>query len=77
MGLVVLSGGVFRQPDQVGIEAVRRTVRTDPVLRGLLEHCPMAVDDGFALAPAGLLAARGRIKAARTVLDAAIAPDAG
>jgi hypothetical protein len=52
-------------------------VRTDPVLRGLLEHCPMAVDDGFALAPAGLLAARGRIKAARTVLDAAIAPDAG
>ncbi|HEY2098661.1 MAG: hypothetical protein QOI50_7055 [Pseudonocardiales bacterium] len=77
IGLVVLSGGVFRQPDQVGMEAVRRTVRTDPVLRGLLEHCPMAVDDGFALAPAGLLAARGRIKAARTVLDAAIAPDAG
>ena len=68
---------MFRQPDQNGMEAVRRTLRTDPVLRGLLEHCPMAVDDGFALAPAGLLASRGRSKAARTVLDAAIAPDAG
>jgi uncharacterized protein (TIGR01319 family) len=77
VGLVVLTGGVFRQPDQNGMEAVRRTLRTDPVLRGLLEHCPMAVDDGFALAPAGLLASRGRTKAARTVLDAAIAPDAG
>jgi len=77
VGLVVLTGGVFRQPDQNGMEAVRRTLRTDPVLRGLLEHCPMAVDDGFALAPAGLLASRGRSKAARTVLDAAIAPDAG
>jgi len=77
LGLVVLTGGVFRQPDQAGMEAVRRTMRSDPVLRGLLEHCPMAVDDGFALAPAGLLAARGRVKAARTVLDAAIAPDTG
>jgi len=77
VGLVVLTGGVFRQPDQDGMEAVRRTLRADPMLRELLATCPMAVDDGFALAPAGLLAARGRTKAARTVLDAAIAPDAG
>jgi uncharacterized protein (TIGR01319 family) len=77
LGLLVLSGGVFRQPDHGAMEALRRTLRTDPVLRELLEHCPIAVDDGFALAPAGLLAARGRTRAAHTVLDAAIAPDAG
>jgi uncharacterized protein (TIGR01319 family) len=77
LGLLVLTGGVFRQPNQVGVEALRRTLRTDPVLRELLESCPMAVDDGFALAPAGLLAARGHTDAAHTVLDAAIAPDSG
>jgi uncharacterized protein (TIGR01319 family) len=74
IGLVVLTGGVFRQPEPDAMEAVRRTLRTDPVLRGPLGECPMAVDDGFALAPAGLLAARGHAKVARTVLDAAIAP---
>jgi ADP-dependent NAD(P)H-hydrate dehydratase / NAD(P)H-hydrate epimerase len=77
IGLVVLTGGVFRQPEPDAMEAVRRTLRTDPVLRGPLGECPMAVDDGFALAPAGLLAARGHTKVARTVLDAAIAPHPG
>ena len=77
LGLLVLTGGVFRQPEQGSMEALRRTLRTDPVLRELLESCPMAVDDGFALAPAGLLAARGHTDAAHTVLDAAIAPDSG
>jgi ADP-dependent NAD(P)H-hydrate dehydratase / NAD(P)H-hydrate epimerase len=75
VGLVVLTGGVFRQPEPDGLAAVRLTLRSDEGLRGLLEHTPVAVDDGFALAPAGLLASRGRAAAARTVLDAAIAPD--
>jgi hypothetical protein len=77
IGLVVLTGGVFRQPEPEAMEAVRRTLRTDPVLREPLAGCAMAVDDGYALAPAGLLAARGHAKVARTVLDAAIAPNAG
>lgn len=75
VGLVVLTGGVFRQPDQAGLAAVRMTLRCDEGLRGMIGDAPVAVDDGYALAPAGLLAARGRAKAARTVLDAAIAPD--
>lgn len=77
IGLVVLTGGVFRQPDHGELAAVRSTLRSDLVLRELLEHCPIAVDDGFALAPAGLLAQAGRVAAARTVLDAAIAPNRG
>jgi hypothetical protein len=77
VGLVVLTGGVFRQPDADGLEAVRLTLRTDPVLGPVLGGCPMAVDDGFALAPAGLLAAHGRPESARTVLEMAIAPDSG
>jgi uncharacterized protein (TIGR01319 family) len=75
VGLVVLTGGVFRQPDSAGLAAVRDTLRGDTVLRGVLEDCPIAVDDGFALAPAGLLAAAGHTETARMVLDTAIAPD--
>ncbi|WP_037068143.1 glutamate mutase L [Pseudonocardia acaciae] len=75
VGLVLLTGGVFRQPDQAGLAAIRMTLRCDEGLRGMIGDAPVAVDDGYALAPAGLLAARGRAKAARTVLDAAIAPD--
>jgi uncharacterized protein (TIGR01319 family) len=74
VGLVVLTGGVFRQPDSAGLAAVRDTLRGDEVLRELLGSTPVAVDDGFALAPAGLLAAAGHARAARTVLDTAIAP---
>lgn len=74
IGLVVLTGGVFRQPDESGLAALRSTLRRDTSLCRLLENCPIAIDDGYALAPAGLLAMRGRIKEARTVLDAAIAP---
>jgi hypothetical protein len=77
IGLVVLTGGVFRQPEHEAMESVRRTLRSDPVLRGPLGGCAMAMDDGFALAPAGLLASRGHTKVARTVLDAAIAPNTG
>jgi hypothetical protein len=77
LGLVVFTGGVFRQPDQAGLASVRATLRCDEQLCTLLAGCPIAADDGFALAPAGLLALRGRLAEARTVLDAAIAPDAG
>lgn len=74
VGLVVLTGGVFRQPDSAGLGAVRDTLRADDELRELLGSCPVAVDDGFALAPAGLLAAAGHAESARVVLDTAIAP---
>jgi uncharacterized protein (TIGR01319 family) len=77
VGLVVLTGGVFRQPDSAGLVAIRDTLRADSVLRELLEGCPVAMDDGYALAPAGLLVAAGRPEAARVVLDTAIAPDVG
>jgi uncharacterized protein (TIGR01319 family) len=77
IGLVVLTGGVFRQPDSGGLAAIRDTLRADAVLRELLEGCPVAMDDGYALAPAGLLVEAGRPEAARVVLDAAIAPDVG
>jgi ADP-dependent NAD(P)H-hydrate dehydratase / NAD(P)H-hydrate epimerase len=75
IGLVVLTGGVFRQPEPSGLAAVRLTLGGDAGLRGVLADTPVAVDDGFALAPAGLLAERGRAGAALAVLDAAIAPD--
>jgi uncharacterized protein (TIGR01319 family) len=77
LGLVVLTGGVFRQPDSAGLAAIRATLRADDVLRELLVGCPVALDDGFALAPAGLLVAAGRTDVARTVLDTALAPDGG
>jgi uncharacterized protein (TIGR01319 family) len=77
VGLVVLTGGVFRQPDSGGLAAIRDTLRADTVLRELLEGCPVAMDDGYALAPAGLLVAAGRPDAARVVLETAIAPDVG
>jgi uncharacterized protein (TIGR01319 family) len=77
VGLVVLTGGVFRQPDDRPLDRLRVAMRRDELLGPLLSDCPVAVDDGFALAPAGLLVARGRRELARTVLDAAIAPDTG
>jgi uncharacterized protein (TIGR01319 family) len=77
VGLLVLTGGVFRQPGRDGMAAVRSTLRNDVMLSTLLRGCPIAVDDGFALAPAGLLALAGRTDAARLVLDAAIAADPG
>jgi uncharacterized protein (TIGR01319 family) len=77
IGLLVLTGGVFRQPERDGMGALRSTLRSDVMLSTLLRGCPIAVDDGFALAPAGLLALAGRTDAARLVLDAAIAADPG
>jgi uncharacterized protein (TIGR01319 family) len=69
LGLVVLSGGVFRQRDRAsGLAAVVSTLRTDPVLAPALADVPVVVDADFAVAPAGLLAARGRSTAAEALL---------
>ena len=67
--LVVLSGGVFRQRDRSGgLAAVVATLRADPVLAPALADVPVVVDADFAVAPAGLLAARGRTTAAEALL---------
>jgi uncharacterized protein (TIGR01319 family) len=68
VGLVVLSGGVFRQRDSAGIGAVVGTLQQDPLLAPLLASASVLVDADFALAPAGLLAAHDRCAAAETLL---------
>ncbi|MHA6792915.1 glutamate mutase L [Pseudonocardia bannensis] len=68
VGLLVLSGGVFRQRDPDGLGAVIATVRADPVLAPLLAGVPVVVDADFAVAPAGLLAAHDRTAAAEALL---------
>jgi uncharacterized protein (TIGR01319 family) len=69
LGLVVLSGGVFRQRDRAGgLAVVVSTLRTDPVLAPALADVPVLVDADFAVPPAGLLAARGRTIAAEALL---------
>ncbi|WP_156819564.1 hypothetical protein [Pseudonocardia sp. HH130630-07] len=68
VGLVVLTGGVFRQRDAAGLAAVAATVRRDPVLLGVLAQVEVRVDSESVLAPAGLLASHGRHAAARSVL---------
>jgi uncharacterized protein (TIGR01319 family) len=68
VGLLVLTGGVFRRPDASGLAAVVATVRNDVVLAPLLAKARVAVDADFAVTPAGLLAAAGRTDAARSLL---------
>ncbi|WP_181782087.1 glutamate mutase L, partial [Pseudonocardia pini] len=68
VGLVVLSGGVFRQRDPAGIAALVGTLRGDPVLAPVLAGSSVLVDADFALAPAGLLAAHERGDAAEALL---------
>jgi ADP-dependent NAD(P)H-hydrate dehydratase / NAD(P)H-hydrate epimerase len=69
VGLIVLSGGVFRQRDQSsGLAAVVATLRADPVLSPVLADVPVVVDADFAVVPAGLLAARGRTAVAEALL---------
>jgi ADP-dependent NAD(P)H-hydrate dehydratase / NAD(P)H-hydrate epimerase len=68
IGLLVLTGGVFRRPDANGLAAVVATVRNDLVLAPLLAKARVAVDADFAVTPAGLLAAAGRTDAARSLL---------
>jgi ADP-dependent NAD(P)H-hydrate dehydratase / NAD(P)H-hydrate epimerase len=68
VGLLVLIGGVFRRPDANGLAAMVATLRADPVLAPLLAKAQVALDADFALTPAGLLAAAGRTRAARSLL---------
>jgi len=68
VGLLVLTGGVFRRPDANGLAAVVATVCNDTALAPLLAQARVAVDADFAVAPAGLLAAAGRTTAARSLL---------
>ncbi|MCO1654716.1 glutamate mutase L [Pseudonocardia humida] len=69
LGLVVLSGGVFRQRERPGaLAAVVSTVQADPVLAEALREVPVVVDADFTVAPAGLLAAHGRGAAAEALL---------
>jgi ADP-dependent NAD(P)H-hydrate dehydratase / NAD(P)H-hydrate epimerase len=68
VGLLVLTGGVFRRPDPKGLAAVVATVRSDTVLAPLLVGARVAVDTDFAITPAGLLAAAGHTAAARSLL---------
>jgi ADP-dependent NAD(P)H-hydrate dehydratase / NAD(P)H-hydrate epimerase len=68
VGLLVLTGGVFRRPDANGLSAVVATLRADDVLAPLLAEARVAVDADFAVTPAGLLAAAGHTDAARTLL---------
>ncbi|WP_232665132.1 glutamate mutase L [Pseudonocardia sp. TRM90224] len=69
IGLVVLSGGVFRQRDPWGgLAAVESTLRSDPVLAPVLDGVRMVIDADFTVPPAGLLAAHGRGAAAESLL---------
>ncbi|MGI5125655.1 glutamate mutase L [Pseudonocardia sp. CA-107938] len=68
VGLVVLTGGVFRQRAAAGLTAVERTLRADSELAPAFGDAPVAVDADFAVAPAGLLAANGRADAAASLL---------
>jgi ADP-dependent NAD(P)H-hydrate dehydratase / NAD(P)H-hydrate epimerase len=68
VGLVVLSGGVFRQRDAAGLAALVSTLQGDPVLAPALGSASVLVDADFAVAPAGLLAAHDRVAAAESLL---------
>jgi uncharacterized protein (TIGR01319 family) len=66
-GIVVLSGGVFRRRGP-GPASVVATLRADCELAAVLDGAEVLVDSDFTVAPAGLLAARGRTAAAEALL---------
>lgn len=66
VGLLVLSGGVFRHAEST--EDVERVLRADPVLRPILRNAAATVDRDYVLAPAGLLAEAGHAAAADRLL---------
>ncbi|GEL16947.1 glutamate mutase L [Pseudonocardia asaccharolytica] len=68
LGLVVLTGGVFRQRDPDRLAALIATLRADSVLAPVLGTVPVVVDTDFTVAPAGLLAEDGRTAAAEALL---------
>ena len=69
IGLLVLTGGVFRRPGAHALAAVVATLRADVELTGLLAKAQVAVDADFAVAPAGMLVAAGHDAAARVLLQ--------
>ena len=69
VGLLVLTGGVFRRPDTHALAAVVATLRADVELAPLLAKAQVALDADFAVAPAGMLAAAGHRGAARGLLQ--------
>jgi uncharacterized protein (TIGR01319 family) len=69
VGLLVLTGGVFRRPDAQALAAVVATLRVDVELAAVLAKAQVALDADFAVAPAGMLAAAGHEEAARVLLE--------
>jgi uncharacterized protein (TIGR01319 family) len=69
VGLLVLTGGVFRRPDAQALAAVVATLRADVELVALLAKAQVAVDADFVVTPAGMLAAAGHDEAARSLLQ--------
>ncbi|MCO1580169.1 glutamate mutase L [Crossiella sp. SN42] len=72
VGLLVLSGGVFRHAEPARVEAVVTALRADPVLRPVLRNARAVVDQRYVLAPAGLLAEAGHGAAGRKLLTGAL-----
>ncbi|MFC5995556.1 glutamate mutase L [Pseudonocardia hispaniensis] len=68
IGLVVFTGGVFRQRDPAGLAALIATLRADSMLAPVLADSRVVVDADFTVAPAGLLAEDGRGEAAEALL---------
>lgn len=68
-GVVVLSGGVFRQREREALRSVVSTLRSDPVLAPVLADARVVVDNDVVLAAAGLLAAHDREVAAEALLQ--------
>ena len=58
-GLLILSGGVFRHAQPEQLSTVEDVLRADPVLRPVLRHARLQVDQNYVLAPAGLLSDAG------------------
>lgn len=69
VGLLVLTGGVFRRPEAGGLAALVATLRGDTVLAPLLAKARVALDTDFTVTPAGLLATAGRRAAAHALLQ--------
>jgi hypothetical protein len=69
VGLLVLTGGVFRRPDAHALAAVVATLQGDVELAPLLAKARVAVDADFVVTPAGMLAAAGYEQAARSLLE--------
>ncbi|GAA2810575.1 glutamate mutase L [Crossiella cryophila] len=72
IGLLVLSGGVFRHAGPERVAATVATLRADPVLRPVLRNARAVVDQSYVLAPAGLLTDAGHTAAARTLLTSTL-----